>query len=261
VLTTTASYRLLASDLTRSLERTASTPTVERDSARYLDRIGDIKSIDDFLADDRVYSYAMKSFGLGDMIYAKAFMRKALEGGVDDKESFANSLSDKRYRDFVETFNFARYGETATVFTRTRQGTVDRYVRQTLEEAAGDQNQGVRLALYFQRKAATISDTYAILADPALLKVVQTALNIPAETATMSVDRQAALIESKLKLADLKDPEKLEAFLTRFTSLWEIQNPTATTASPATLLIGGPIEGGISADLLFSLQNLKLGGS
>jgi len=176
VLTTTASYRLLASDMTRSLERTAATPTVERDSVRYLDRIGTIKSIEDFLADDRVFSYAMKAFGLGDMVYAKAFMRKALEGGIDDKESFANSLADKRYRDFVETFNFARYGETATVFTRTQQGTVDKYVQQTLEESAGAQNQGVRLALYFQRKAASIDDVYDILADPALLKVVQTAL-------------------------------------------------------------------------------------
>jgi hypothetical protein len=261
VLTTTASYRLLASDMTRSLERTASTPSVERDSARYLKRIGEIKSIDEFLADDRVFSYAMKAFGLGDMTYAKAFMRKALEGGIDDKESFANSLADKRYRDFVETFNFARYGDTATVFTRTRQGTVDRFVRQTLEETAGDQNQGVRLALYFQRKAAALSDVYDILADPALLRVVQTALNIPPESGTMDIDRQAALIESKIDLADLKDPAKLDAVLTRFTSLWEVQNPTAAAASPATILIGGPIESGFSAELLLSLQNLKLGGS
>ena len=260
MLTTTASYRLLASDLTKSLERTASTPSVERDSARYLERIGDIKSIDDFLADDRVYRYAMKAFGLDDMAYAKAFMRKALEGGIDDKESFANSLADKRYRDFVETFNFARYGETTTVFGRTGQGTVDKYIRQTLEEGAGEQNQGVRLALYFQRKAASIGDVYTILADPALLKVVQSALQIPPESGTMDIDRQAALIESKLDLKDLKDPAKLDAFLTRFTSLWEIQNPVATAASPATILIGGPVEAGISADLLLSLQNLKLGG-
>ena len=112
-----------------------------------------MKSIDDFLADDRLFTYAMKAFGLGDMAYAKAFMRKVLEGGIDANESFANSLADKRYRDFAETFNFARYGEATTVFTRAGQGTVDNYVRQALEENAGAQNEGVRLALYFQRKA------------------------------------------------------------------------------------------------------------
>jgi len=45
---------------------------------------------------------------------------------------------------------------TTTIFDRTRQGTVDAYVRQTLEEDAGARNEGVRLALYFNRKAGDI---------------------------------------------------------------------------------------------------------
>ena len=35
-----------------------------------------MKSIDDFMKDTRLYNYAMKAFGLDDMAYAKAFMRK-----------------------------------------------------------------------------------------------------------------------------------------------------------------------------------------
>jgi hypothetical protein len=261
VLTTTASYRQLASDMTKSLERAASAPTVKRDSAYYLAHISDVKSIDDFLSNDRVYSYAMKAFGLSDMTYAKAFMRKALEGGIDAENSFANSLADHRYRDFVATFNFARYGAATTAFDRTGQGTVDKYVRQTLEENAGENNEGVRLALYFQRKASGIADALDILADPALLKVVQTALSIPPETGTQDIDRQAALIEARLKIEDLQDPKKLDAFLTRFTSLYELQNKPAVATSPALILIGQPVEAGIGMDLLMSLQNLKLGGS
>jgi len=261
VLTTTASYRLLASDMAKSLDRTASAPAVKRDSDAYLAKISEIKSIDDFLSNDRVYRYAMKAFGLSDMAYAKAFMRKALEGGIDDKNSFANSLADPRYREFVEAFNFARYGETTTVFTRTGQGTVDKYVQQTLEESAGKDNEGVRLALYFQRKASSIAGSLEILADPALLKVVQTALGIPPETGTQDIDRQAALIDARLNVEDLQDPEKLQAFLTRFTSLYELENRPAVAASPALILIGQPVEAGIGMDLLMSLQNLKLGGS
>ena len=202
----------------------------------------------------------MKAFGLGDMVYAKAFMRKVLEGGIDASDSFANSLSDQRYRDFATTFNFARYGETATVFSRAQQGTVDNYVRQTLEESAGAQNEGVRLALYFQRKAEKIDKAYDILADPALLKVVQTALGIPAEAGAQDIDKQAALIESKLDVEDLKDPEKLDTFLTRFTSLYELEREPATL-SPSLILIARPTEAGIGPELLLSLQNLKLGGS
>jgi len=194
------------------------------------------------------------------MDYAKAFMRKVLEGGIDARNSFANSLADKRYREFATTFNFERYGATATTFTRAQQGTVDSYVRQTLEESAGEQNEGVRLALYFQRKAAGIASAYDILADPALLKVAQTALNIPAAAGAQNIDKQAALIDARLDIADLKDTKKLDAFLTRFTSLYELQRP-AQSVSPSLILISGPTEAGIGQDLLLSLQNLKLGGS
>ena len=53
----------------------------------------------------------------------------------------------------------------------------------------------MRLALYFERKASGITSAYDILADPALLKVVQTALSIPPETGAQDIDKQAALID------------------------------------------------------------------
>ena len=76
--------------------------------------------------------------------------------------------------------------------------------------APARRTKGVRLALYFQRKAEASTSAYDILADPALLKVVQTALGIPAETGAQDIDKQAALIGSQLDLEDLKDPQKLD---------------------------------------------------
>jgi hypothetical protein len=238
---------------------TATKPQVARESAYYLANIGNVKSIDDFLGNKRLFTFAMKAFGLQDMTYAKAFIRKVLTEGIDKDESFANTLSDKRYKAFAEAFNFARYGTTTTIFDRTRQGTVDQYVRQTLEEDAGAQNEGARLALYFNRKAGSIQSAYGILADPALLKVVQTALGIPAATSSMDIDRQAQMIAARLKIDDLKDPTKLNKFLSRFASLWDVNNPPTTTAS-ADALIAQPLAAGIGADVLATLQNLKLGG-
>lgn len=260
MLSTALSYQMLTKNLPRSLDSVAANPTVQRTSDYYLAKIGGVKSIDAFLKDDRLYRYAMKAFGLEEMTYAKAFMRKALEGGIDAPDAFANQLSDKRYRDFVEAFNFVRYGGATTAFDRTQQGTVDKYLRQTLEENAGVENEGVRLALYFERKASGISSMLSILADPALLKVVQTALSIPAATGALDLDKQVALIKKRLDLADLKDPAKLAKFMTRFTSLWEVQNRSSASASPAVMLISGPRESGIRSDLLQSLQRLKLGG-
>lgn len=261
MLTTAASYRMISSNLTRSLEVEAEKPTTAREAAYYLENIDDIKSIDGFLKDDRIFRFAMKAFGLSDMSYAKAFMRKMLTEGIDSNESFANQFSDQRYRDFVKTFNFKQYGETTTIFTDARQGVVDRFVRQSLEESAGASNEGVRLALYFERKASSITNAYSILADKALLKVVQTALGLSPTTGLADIDTQAKMIEAKLDIEDLKDPEKLKDFLNRFTTMWEVSNPSSgSPVTTAATLIGQPVEMGISTNLLMSLQNLKLGG-
>lgn len=260
MLTTIASFSLIARDLDRSLDTTSQQPTVARETAYYLENISNIKSVDAFIEDDRLFRYAMKAHGLGEMSYAKAFMRKVLSEGVDSNESFANGLADQRYRDFAETFNFARYGETATAFTRTQQGTADLYVRQTLEIDAGKENEGVRLALYFQRKAPKLTSVYGILADRALLEVVQTALSMPPETSLQDIDRQAEEIGRRIELNDLKDPEKLGRFLQQFSALWDIKSPQSTaSASVPTISIGTPTQYGLSSSLLTQIQGLKIG--
>lgn len=256
MLSPLVNYRLISQSLPDALERTANEPQVEREIAYYRENIKSVKSIDDFMADDRLFNFAMTAHGLDDMSYAKAFMRKVLEGGIDDPESFANRLRDPRYQDFATTFNFARYEETTTVFTRAEQGTIDRYVRQTLEVNAGADSEAVRLALYFERKAPEITDVYELLGDRALLSVTQTLLQLPPESSLVDIERQAELIESRLDLEDFKDPAKLQELMERFTVLWEVQNPTTSVAtSPAAILIGGT-PSGISESLLASIQQL-----
>jgi Protein of unknown function (DUF1217) len=258
VLTTIASYNLISANLDRTLKVTANQPQVARDSEYYLANIEDVKSIDDFMGDDRLFNYAMKAWGLGEMSYAKAFMRKVLTEGIESNDSFANTLSDSRYREFAKAFNFQTFGSTTTVFDEVRQGAVDRYVRQQVEEDAGNQNEGVRLALYFERKASGITSSLSVLADKALLQVVETALGLPQTISLLDLDQQVKLIDDRLDVEDLQDPEKLSKFLTRFTALWEINNPTSSATSPALLI--QPVQTGFSADLLSSLQNLRLGG-
>jgi hypothetical protein len=261
VVTTSASYKTVAANLPRSLSNTAAEPQVARESKYYLANIEKVKSIDDFLKNDRLYRYAMKAFGLEDMTYAKAFMKKVLTEGVAKSDSFANTLADPRYKEFAIAFDFAADGDTTTIFERTRQGTVDRYVRQTLEQQAGEQNEGVRLALYFARKAPELTSPLAILADKALIQVVQTALGLPAASSAMDIDKQAEMIGKRIDVADFKDAKKLDKFIARFTSMWELSNGSgASTAGAGTLLAAQPVEAGIGADVLASLQNLKLGG-
>lgn len=258
MLATALSYRIVTQNFDRSLLTTARQPLVKRETEYYLATIGTIRNADDFLNNDRVYRYAMKAFGLENMSFAKAFMRRVLTEGVENPRSFANLLSDRRYREFAETFNFAALGSAATVFDRAQQPVADRYIRQTLEEQAGGQNEGVRLALYFERQAPRVTSTLGLLADPALTKVVQTVLRLPASTSALDIDRQVDIINSRLDIADLQDPAKLKKLLVRFTNLWDIQNSQSASSSGASLLLSG--QRGFSVNLLQSLQGLRLGG-
>ncbi len=258
MLATALSYKLVTSDLSRTLERVSQTPQASREIAYYRETIEGVKSVEEFLADDRLFSFAMKAHGLSDMTYAKGFIRKALTEGIDSRDAFAMKLVDRRYRDFVETFNFARYGETATVFNRAKEGTVDKYVRQTLEEQQGANNEGVRLALYFQRKAPALTNVYEILAQPALAQVVRTALGLPDSIAGADIDTQAKMISARIDLADFEDPAKLDKFLERFSALWDVANPQAPASAPS-ILIGRPVTAQIGADVLMSLQSIRIG--
>lgn len=230
---------------------------VKTETAFYKANVSNLHSIDDLMNNKRLLNFALASYGLDPAVEKPETIRKMLAGGVTDAKSPANQLTDKRYAAFVSAFNFKDRGENATTYTAAQKPTVDKYLRQTLEEEAGDQNQGVQLALYFQRKAPNISSWYSVLADKALMKVVYTAFNIPDSFAQADVDKQVAFFESKFKVADLKDPKKLGDLVKRFTSLWEINNQTSTAQSATSVLYGQSAAYGISTDLMLTMQRMK----
>ncbi|MCT8997793.1 DUF1217 domain-containing protein [Chelativorans intermedius] len=255
-MNTYTSYLLITRDIGQSLSRIEAQPMVSRETAYYRENIEKVKTIEEFVADDRLFRYAMKAHGLEDMAYAKAFMVKALKEGIDEEDSFANKLTDPRYKEFVKTFNFARYGEETTSFYSPTTGTVNKYLRQTLEEEAGRQNEGVRLALYFERKAKDIDSFYDVLADAALSKVVRTALGLPDLLAQADIDKQVELFKERIDIADFQDPEKLEDFLKRFTAMWEANNPGGAQNSIAALFTR-PAAFGVSTDVLLSIAQMR----
>lgn len=257
MISTLTSYRLITRDTAKSLQTVASDRVVQRETAYYESKISDVKSIDDFMNDRRIYGYALRAFGMGELVESRALIRKVLEGGIDKSDSLANSLADPRFRELAETFNFARYGTATTSFTRTQKGIVDRYLRTTLEENAGQTNEGVRLALYFERKAPSIKSIFEILADKALYKVVETALALPPSLPAIGIEKQAAIIASKLEISDLKDPAKLSKFMERFANMWDL-GTVGANSDPSLQLFQSASPTGISIDTLTSIQNLQI---
>jgi hypothetical protein len=253
---TVTRYQQIARNVDRTLNTLAQRPDVKRESDYFLANIRSVKSAEDLLKNDRLYTFAMTAFGLKDMIFGKAFMRKVLTEGVEGPRSFALQLSDPRFRDFAEAFNFARYGATATAFDRTQQGTVDRFIRIQLEADAGRSDEGLRLALYFQRKAPEVSSIFGLMGDPALYKVIQTALGLPASYSNTAIDTQAAFIRSKIDIKDFEDPAKLDTFITRFAARWQASNGNPAQAAPIVGL-SRPTLTSFDNSLLLSMQLLK----
>jgi hypothetical protein len=258
--TTLSTYRMIATNIDRSLAATASQQSVATATEYYKSHIGDVKSIDDFMKDTRLYNYAMTAFNLDDMAYAKAFMRKVLTEGVSDSTSFANKLTDDRFVQLATTFNFAELGAETTSTTAVQQTVVDRYTRQTLETNAGQDNEAVQLALYFQREAPNVKSVYGLLGDTALWTVVQTAFGFPDSMANADIDLQAKAVSQQLDIADLSDPTKLEKLITRFAAAWDAQN--VTTSDPILALFNNTGQNAsVDYDLLYALTSLKHGGS
>lgn len=359
MISTMTAYQMVTRNMTKSLERTAARPMVASETAYFQKNIGKVKNLDDFMKDDRLYRYAVEAYGLGEMAYAKALIKKVLAGGVKDTNSFANRMSDQRYKDFAAAFDFSSESaettyfqkniaqvKTVTAFTHTSgermfdyaikafglesiadtpkekeaitaalhlgkdsplrfadpaidknfreflkafdyagknikatsdkaamQGVVDRYVagaraeqaeatiekytRQQLEQEEGVSNENVRLALYFERKASGIKTPYQVMADPALLKVFQTALGLPDSLSQVDIDRQAKIYSDRFDFKDFEDPAKIQKFLTRFAAM---ADATSGVSSSPTLLMFQSAPVGVGVDIMASLQKLRLGG-
>lgn len=224
----------------------------------YREKIDRVSSLSDLLKDKRLLAYVANAFGVTVPSSPSDFMERVMKSDIDDPKSFANSLKDSRFVQMAASFNFAADGtitQAANPLQSRRDilNTIELHTRQTLEKQSGEDNEGVRLALYFQRKAPEITSVYSILADRALQQVVFKALGLPDEMAQAPVDRQAEVLKNRLKIEDFKDPQKLEKFLSRFSALYDVANNDATPSLASTLFQGdGAADVGIGAMITFA---------
>ncbi len=259
-MSTLTSYQLVARDIGRWRDITSAKPAVALQIKYYQQHIGDVKSIDGLLKNDRLFGIAMQAFGLGDRLYAKGLMKRVLQQGLGGSNTLANRLNDPRIKDFARAFNFVVYGAGTTGTVAVKNDVIARYVEQTLEADQGASNPGVELALYFRQNAPNLTNTYGILADRKLLTVVQTALGISPATSKQDIDLQAKSIDARLKIADFKQPAKLQAFVAKFCAMYDANTMTLDTSGGAGAAVSLFDAGNVSigADALMTLQNLKI---
>ena len=193
-------YQRLTQNLGRSLTQAASRPEVAREREYYEANIGNVTSVEEFLEDRRLFAYAMKAYGLEEMTYAKAFMRKVLESDLNNSRSFVRQLVDTRYQTFASAFSFSTDGTARPnlPFVQDdfqKDGTTGLYsehrVRQGTTAAAEAQ--------YYQGRMATITSVDAFLGDERLFSYALTAAGLDPRIASTSAIRNVLT-------SDLSDP-------------------------------------------------------
>ncbi len=215
MISTYLTYQLLNQDLSKSLARTAGRPEVERERKYYEDNIGKVTSVDDFLKNRRLFAYAMKAYGLEDMTYAKAFMRKVLESDLNDSKSFARQLVDQRYVTFASAFSFSTDGSARSNLTFVQNDfqendTTGLYSEHRVKQGAAAATE----AQYYQARMAGVTSVDDLLADDRLFNYALTAVGLDPSIASTATIRNVLT-------SDLADPASVANTLsdTRYRTL------------------------------------------
>ena len=213
------------------------------EAAYYRARMGAVTSLGEVLNDPRLVGVIVKGYGLPAGTSADQ-VRSILQA-----DKAAVPALTTRYGSAVATLRAAfSFGSNGLLARATTQGaqtaaqtlaTETLYSRVNLESSAGQASEGVRLALYFQRLAPTVTGPYSILADKALAQVFQTLLNLPANSAKADIDVQARYLSSRITFTDLKDPAKVAKMTQRFAAMYDLANPDSTTQNRVSMLFGG----------------------
>jgi hypothetical protein len=248
-------YIIAKTRFTKDKEQAELRKASDKDAVYYQKNIANIESVKDLLADRKLIDIALVAKGLDPAKVTTADLSKMFDSELNDPKSFVNTQKDPRFAELVASFNFDDDGEIARLpkfGPQTRDQfmeTQHKYLQQTLETQQGESNPGVRLALYFERKAPSITSAYDLLADKALSEVFRTIFSLPDEVGAMDIDRQAKVVEKHLNLKDLADPAKLAKLLNRFSALYDIKNSTSAASSPVVTLFQG---GGRLSDSTFA---------
>ncbi|SES73037.1 DUF1217 domain-containing protein [Oceanicella actignis] len=245
-----AGWRLLQRTEAAQREAFNADPQIQRDIAYFRAHAAEAKTAEDLVNDRRLLKVALGAYGLDEDIDKKAFIRKVLEEGTLDPESFANRLVDSRYRDLARDFGYGDFAARTSLSTFVEK-VISRYQERQFEAAVGDVDNDMRLAMNFRREIGDVvsgdksasTKWFAILGNTPLREVVTAALGLPNSFGSIDVDKQVEMLERKsseiLKIDDpsgLADPEVMENVIKRFFIKQSIENGS-TTYNPALALI------------------------
>lgn len=246
-------WQFLNRTLENQQEAYENSVAVKRDADYFRENIASIRTAEALVADRRLLGVALSAFGLSEDIDAKAFIQKVLEEGTLKDDAFANRLADKRYVAFSRAFGFGDLGPRTNVTTFPDE-ILSRHLDNSFEEAVGQQDPNLRLALNFGAElsdlvAETEAETsrwFLLMGNPPLRTVMEGALGLPSGFGQLDIDKQLEGFRDRAlatfgtsDLAELAEPEMQERIVRLFLIRSEINaTQSFSSASVALTLLG-----------------------
>ncbi len=165
----------------------AASAATARETERFAQGIAGIRTAEELVGDRQLLKVALGAFGLDSDIDNRYFVRRILEEGTTERTALANKLTDKRYAEMARAFGFDSPLGPATARLGFAERIVAAYEARGFEEAVGEQDPAMRLALNLERELPTIagrdvSDStrwFTIMGTPPLRQVFETAFGLP----------------------------------------------------------------------------------
>ncbi len=236
---------------TQTAQRAAfeASPVSKRDETYFREKIGTIKTAEALVADRRLLGVALGAFGLDGDINNKAFIKKILAEGTLKPATLANKLADKQYQALSAAFGFDLSIPRTQVSTFADK-ILTSFKERRFEQAVGEQNNDMRLAMNARRELATLAaktsgpDTkwLTIIGNTPLRQVFETALGLPATFVTLDLDKQVDILRAKTErilgqgeVAQFKDPKQVDRLLRQFLVRGDVASATGSQGTSSAL--------------------------
>lgn len=230
--------RLLDATRDRQLDVLRETAVNKRAEEAFRERIGDIKTPEELVADFEVYSFVMRAFDLEDQIFGKGLMRKMLESDPVEPSSLLNRLTDSRFREMHLALGFTtEEGPQTPDLTDPAflEDVTSRFYNRQYINSNDTQNENIGTILQFRDKFDDIDNWFEVLSDAKLTSFFQVALGLPEQISSLDLDKQKDLFAAKFDLAKLADPEERERLITKFAAIADVVNPQGFQANSTAL--------------------------
>lgn len=246
-----AGWRFLQRTYDTQLETFGQSAQIQRETDHFRDKIAQITSAEDLVADRQLLTVALGAFGLSDDIDNKFFIKKMLEEGSIADDALANRFTDTRYSELVAAFGFGPSEVTRTGISLFTDEIIEKYQVNQFEAATGVQDESMRIALYAQRELVEVVSEegseaqkwFTIMGQPPLRSLFETALGLPSAVAQVDIDKQLEIFQDRAQsifgsssAAQFTDPEKVENLVTQYLARAQI-NSIGTGASSTAIAL------------------------